>query len=103
MGLDISIKVKKPIICPKCGEVVAYKYLGSEESGGRIWYEILEKIGYKNDNWYAKDMELTKEQTREVYDFVSRRYEEIYQARSIRSMISCAMSDGDVVAINADW
>lgn len=103
MGLDITIKVRRPIICPKCGETVMHTDVGIEESGGRIWYEILDKIGYKNDDWYAKDMELTKGQAREVYDFVTRHIKDIYQAQSIRPMISCAMSDGDAVVINANW
>lgn len=103
MGLDIAIKVKRPVICPKCGEIVAHTNVDDEDSGGRVWYEILDKIGYKNDDWYAKDMELTKEQTREVYDFVTRHIDDIYQAKHMRLMISEAMCDGDVIVINADW
>ena len=103
MGLDIRVAVRKPVICPKCGEVVAHTDVDDECSSGRVWYEILDKIGYKNDDWYAKDMELTKEQTREVYDFVTQHINDIYQAKIIRSMMSTAMIDGDVVVINADW
>ena len=103
MGLDIRVSVRKPVICPKCGEVVGHKETDIEASGGRVWYEILDKIGYKNDDWYSKDMALTKEQTREVYDFVTRHIDDIYQAKNIRNMLSVAMIDGDTVVINADW
>ena len=103
MGLDIRVTVRKPVVCPKCGEVVAHTDIDNEDSGGRIWYEILDKIGYKNDDWYAKDMELTKEQTREVYDFVTQHINDIYQAKNIRQILAVAMVSGDVIVINADW
>ena len=103
MGLDITIKVRRPVVCPKCGEVVTHTDVDDEQSGGRIWYEFLDKIGYKNDDWYARDMELTEEQTVYAYDFVTKHFEDIYLAHNIRLMLAVAMRNKDAVVVNADW
>lgn len=103
MGLDITIKVRRPVVCPKCGEVVTHTDVNDVQSGGRIWYEFLDKIGYKCDDWYAKDMQLTEKQAEYAYDFVTKHLDDIYLAHNIRPMLAIAMRDKDAVVINADW
>ena len=46
MGLDITIKRRKAIRCPKCNEVVLEQDVDEVDSGGRVWYDILESFGY---------------------------------------------------------
>lgn len=80
MSLDVRIKRRKDIVCPKCDEVVAYTDIDCVDGGGRPWYPFLESIGYyvpyeqrtEENNWYGKDMVLTDGQTKELYDFVKR-------------------------------
>ena len=101
MGLDINIKVQKPVVCPKCGEVVTHTFVDCENSSGRVWSELLEKIGYKNDRWYATDMKLSEEQSKELFDFVTQH--DVYNRHSIRSMVSIAILEKNEVVVNADW
>ena len=46
MSLDITIKERKEFYCPDCGRLVMVQDIGEEYSGGRIWYDLLEPIGY---------------------------------------------------------
>ena len=78
MGLDVRLSSRKAIICPHCGKVVDYKFLDTVYSGGSVWYGFLKDIGYyvpngeleeKND-WYGKDMVLTKEQAKNLVKYI---------------------------------
>ena len=46
MGLDITIMERKDVRCPHCGEVVNTVDVSSTDSGGRLWYDFLERLGY---------------------------------------------------------
>lgn len=46
MGLDITVMERKDVRCPHCGEVVNTVDVSSTDSGGRLWYDFLEKLGY---------------------------------------------------------
>ena len=46
MSLDITIKERKEFRCPDCGCLVTTHDIGEECSGGRVWYDFLEPIGY---------------------------------------------------------
>ena len=46
MSLDITIKERKEFRCPDCGRLVTTKDIDEECSGGRLWYNFLELIGY---------------------------------------------------------
>jgi len=110
MGLDISVMLKSDVICPHCGKVVRAETERTEDGGGRGWYPILEKFGYyvsyenrtEETDWYGKDMVLTTEQTKELYEFV-KDHHGLYGAAEILSLIAVAMAEGKTVAINADW
>ena len=106
MGLDIRFTQRKKNFCPHCGEYVNYTDLEQAESSGRVWYDLLKSIGYyvpeaEHDEWYGKDMELTKEAAREAYKFVN--LNDAYNSREIANLIAVAMYDEDVVVVNADW
>ena len=46
MGLDITISERKEYCCPNCGTPVGHTDIASTDSGGRLWYDFLEKLGY---------------------------------------------------------
>ena len=109
MSLDITIKERKEFRCPDCGKLVTTQDIDGECSGGRVWYGFLESIGYyvpyearseKND-WYAKDMELSEEQAKQLVDFVSACQPTEYA--SIENLVARALIRGNKVVINADW
>lgn len=109
MSLDITIKERKEFRCPDCGRLVTTQDIDAEYSGGRVWYGFLESVGYyvpyearteKND-WYAKDMELSEEQAKQLVDFVSACQPTEYA--SIERLVARAFMHGNKVVINADW
>ena len=109
MSLDITIKERKEFHCPDCGRLVTILDIEEEHSGGRVWYDFLEPIGYyvpyekrtEENDWYGKDMVLTEEQTKQLYDFVSDNNP--YQAGSVEHLVATALMHGNKVVINADW
>ena len=109
MSLDITIKERKEFYCPDCGRLVTTQDIGEECSGGRVWYNFLEPIGYyvpyekrtEENDWYGKDMVLTEEQAKQLADFVSDNLP--YQWVAINNLIASAMLHGNKVVINADW
>lgn len=109
MSLDITIKERQEFRCPDCGRLVTTQIVDLEESSGRVWYEFLESVGYyvpyedrtAENDWYAKDMELTEEQTRQLLDFVSD--DNPYNANAIESLVASTLMRGNKVVINADW
>ena len=70
MGLDITVMERRDVRCPHCGEVITTVDVASTDSGGRLWYDSLERLGYyvpyekrtKENDWYGKDMVLDNEQ-----------------------------------------
>lgn len=111
MGLDITIKSTSPVLCPHCGEVVQHGVVAEEDSSGRVWYDLLEEFGYyvpydqrtEENDWYAKDMTLTEDQTKQLYRFVKAR-PTIYNGAAICALIAeSGFLDGGQVAINAGW
>ena len=111
MSLDISFTAQEGVVCPKCGEVVAARPVDCAESGGRVWYDILEELGYyvpyeqrtEENDWYGKDMVLTKEQADKVYMFVKKNCEYLYNGYAIKGLIASALADGNSIVVNADW
>ena len=108
MSLDITIKERKEFRCPDCGRLVTTLGIDAECSGGRVWYDFLESVGYYDphvepeyDAWYGKDMVLTEEQEKQLADFVSDNLP--YQWVAINNLIASAMLHGNKVVINADW
>ena len=111
MSLDITFTSCRNVICPHCNEIVKTEPVNCEYSGGRCWYSILESIGYyvpydertDENDWYGKDMTLTTEHTKQVYDFIKENSNTIYKADSILNLILTAMIEEYAVVINADW
>ena len=109
MSLDITIKERKEFRCPDCGRLVTTKDIGEECSGGRVWYNFLEPIGYyvpyekrtEENDWYGKDMVLTEEQAKQLADFASDN--QPYNARDVECLVARALMRGNKVVINADW
>ena len=109
MSLDITIKERQEFRCPDCGRLVTTQDIGEECSGGRVWYDFLEPIGYYvpyenrtgENEWYGNDMVLTKEQEKQLTDFVSDNLP--YHWVAINNLIASAMLHGNKVVINADW
>ena len=109
MSLDITIKERKEFCCPDCGKLVTTSDIYAECSGGRVWYNFLEPIGYcvpyekrtEENDWYGEDMVLTEEQTKQLADFVSDN--QPYNARDIECLVARALMRGNKVVINADW
>lgn len=106
MGLDIRFTQRKKNLCPHCGKFVNYTDVEEVESGGRVWYELLEIIGYydpksEHDDWYGKDMVLTEEQAKKVYKFIH--IQDAYNCNEIIRLIAVALVEEDDIVINADW
>ena len=110
MSLDIDFYENQPVICPHCGQVVKVETIASECSSGRGWYPILESLGYyvpydqrtEENDWYGKDMTLTKEQAEEVYWYIMN-HPDIYYGYTISGLIARALLNHNTVVINADW
>ena len=111
MGFDITISRYDVGKCPHCGKPIKSTMQDYEYSGGRVWKEYLEKIGYyapyqirekePERYFYGKDMTLTSEQAKDLAEFV--KVYKPYQWVSILALVDCAIEDGDFVVINADW
>ena len=108
MSLDITIKERKEFRCPDCGRLVTTQDIAEERSGGRVWYDFLESVGYYDphvepeyDAWYGEDMELTEEQAKQLAQFVSD-YQPTYYD-DIEVLVARSLLHGNKVVINADW
>ena len=109
MGLDITVTLKRKLHCPKCGEVVGFQIIEEADSGGRGWYDPLEKIGYyvpydqrtEENDWYGKDMVLTEEQAKILYDYAMQ--ESTYNGRRCASILRTSGNSDYEIVINADW
>ena len=109
MSLDITIKERKEFRCPDCGRLVTTQDIGAECSGGRVWYDFLQGVGYyvEDDNpteendWYGKDMVLTEEQAKQLADFVSDN--QPYNYMDVEGLVARALLHGNKVVINSSW
>lgn len=109
MGLDITITERKEVRCPHCGEAVTSIDVFSVDSGGRAWYDFLEKVGYyvpyekrtEENDWYSKDMVLDDEQAKQLADYAVRK--EVYNSDLVESVVAETLLHGNKVVINADW
>ena len=109
MSLDITIKERKEFRCPDCGRLVTTQDIYAEDSGGRVWYDFLQSVGYyvEDDNWnegndwYGEDMVLTEEQAKQLAQFVSDYQPTDYD--DIEVLVARALLHGNKVVINADW
>lgn len=109
MGLDITVMERKDVRCPHCSEVVNTVDVASTDSGGSLWYDFLERLGYyvpyekrteKND-WYGKDMVLDNEQAKQLVDYAVKK--EVYNWDGVERVVTEALAHGNKVVINADW
>lgn len=109
MSLDITIKERKEFRCPDCGRLVTTLDVATECSGGRVWYDFLESVGYyvtyekrtEQNDWYGEDMVLTEEQARHLAKFVSDACP--YNYCDAKKLVLMALHHGNKVVINADW
>ena len=109
MSLDITIKERKEFRCPDCGRLVTTQDIDAEDSGGGVWYDLLESVGYyvpyekrtEENDWYGDDMVLTEEQAKQLADFVSDN--QPYNTRDVECLVARALLHGNKVVINADW
>lgn len=110
MGLDITFIQRTKNVCPHCGKEVAKQYnVNAVDSGGRCWNTFLESIGYyvpyeqrtEENDWYGKDMTLTKEQAEYAYRFAKE--EEVYNWHEVASLIAVALVEQCDIVVNADW
>ena len=108
VSLDITIKEQKEFYCPDCGRLVTSQDIGKECSGGRVWYDFLESVGYyipygkrtKENDWYGKDMVLTEEQAKQLANFVADNCP--YNYWDVESLVAKTLMLGNKVVINAD-
>ena len=109
MSLDITIKERKEFRCPDCGRLVTTQDIGAECSGGIVWYNFLESVGYcvpyenraEENDWRGEDMVLTEEQVKQLANFVSKN--QPCNARDIKCLVKRALLHGNKVVINVDW
>ena len=110
MSLDIRFEETKTKFCPHCNQPVMVETVAGEVSGGRVWYDILEEIGYyvpydkrtEENDWYGKDMALTKEQAEKIYWYIMN-HRETDNGYAISGLIARALLNKNTVVINADW
>lgn len=109
MGLDITIKEAEEVHCPDCGRLVTTKEVDEVYSGGRIWYEFLEDLGYyvpydrrdETNDWYGEDMMLDAVQVQYLLKFVT--VQEPIACTDIEQLVAHAIGQNNRVVINADW
>ena len=110
MGLDIRFTQRKKKVCPHCGKAIEEQYeVDCVYSGGRVWYPFLETIGYyvpyeqrtEENDWYGKDMVLTREQADYAYRYAKEN--DVYNEKKIVMLIAVAKLEGDDIVVNADW
>ena len=111
MGFSITVSRCDVAKCPHCGQPIRGTIRDYEYSGGRVWKEYLEKIGYyapyeirekePERDFYGKDMTLTSEQAMDLANFA--RKHDLYNWASIMELVARAIEDDDFVVINADW
>lgn len=109
MGLDLTISKRKTNRCPHCGEVIGHTIEDEVGSGGRVWYPILEQIGYyvpyeertEENDWYGKDMILSDDQIDAIYQFVKNT--DVFQKTMVLCVIASAKYENCEVILNADW
>lgn len=109
MGLDITVMERKDVRCPHCGEVITTVDVDGTNSGGSLWYDFLEKIGYyvpyekrtKENDWYGKDMVLDNEQAKQLVDYAVKK--EVYNWDDVDRVVTMALLHENKVVINADW
>lgn len=109
MGLDITVMERKDVRCPHCGEVINTVEVDGTNSGGSLWYDFLEKIGYyvpyekrtKENDWYGKDMVLDNEQAKQLVDYAVKK--EAYNWDDVDRVVTMALLHENKVVINADW
>ena len=111
MGLDITIKIERPVFCPHCGEVVDWKTVKDVDSCGQAWFNYLESIGYYVSpetmkktgakDKYGQDVVLRNDQIKQMEKFL--KDNDVYYGYTIYAAIRVAQIDGHSVVINADW
>lgn len=111
MGLDVTVRIERPVFCPHCGEVVDWKAAKKVESFGRVWFDYLEFIGYyipyeimqktgKQDK-YGQDVVLTNDQIKMMKSFLM--HNDVPYGNIIYEAIRDVVKDSHGVVINADW
>jgi hypothetical protein len=111
MSLNVKFAMCKDVVCPHCNKVAKQEDVYSISSGGRIWYDILETLGYyvpyekrtKENDWYGKDMVLTVEQAKQVYNYIRENSQPFTINHDILDLIATAIVEENDVVINADW
>ena len=109
MGLDITVMECRDVRCPHCGEVINTVEVDGTNSGGSLWYDFLERLGYyvpyekrtKENDWYGKDMVLDNEQAKQLVDYAVKK--EVYNWDGVESVVATALLHENKVVINADW
>lgn len=109
MGLDITVMERKDVRCSHCGEVINTVDIASTDSGDRLWYDFLERLGYyvpyekrtKENDWYGKDMVLDNEQAKQLADYAVKK--EVYNRDGVESVVATALMHENKVVINANW
>lgn len=109
MGLDIDISRKTARFCPHCGKITEHNIVDCEGSGGRAWYPFLESIGYyvpyeqrtEENDWYGKDMELSAEEAKLLYQFLAKT--DVYNGSVIQNMVARALLENEKIVVNANW
>lgn len=111
MGFDITVSRYDVGKCPQCGKPIKGTMQDYEHSGGRVWKEYLEKIGYyvpyeilekePERDFYGKDMTITSEQAKYLAIFA--REHKLYNWASIAALVDRAIKNGSFIVINADW
>lgn len=112
MGLVITVSRCDVDKCPHCGKPIKGTLRDYVNSGGRVWKEYLEKIGYyvpyeirekePERDFYGKDMTITSEQAKHLATFVRKRKRDVYCWESIGKLVDRAIENGDFVAIRAN-
>lgn len=110
MGFDITVSRYDVGKCPHCGKPIKGTIRDYVESGGWVWKEYLEGIGYyapyeirekePERDFYGKDMTLTYEQAKDLATFA--RDHDVYGGVRIEMLVDLAIENGDFVVINAD-
>ena len=100
MGLDITVMERKDVRCPHCGEVITTVDVASTDSGGRLWYDFLERLGYYVP-YEKRTMVLDNEQAKQLVDYAVKK--EVYNWDGVESVVAEALAHGNKVVINADW
>ena len=103
MGLNISVEVRRKIVCDNCGEIAGYGAVQAYSCSGRSLMPIVRDIGYTDED-YGEYIELSPEKQKRLVEILSNVDPgDGYNVSKMMRAVAVAYTLGDAVFFEADW